>query len=509
VADEIKARKALANDFLRYAPEVLRIRPKDGAIVPFKINPAQMVVHEAAERQMKERGFVRLIILKARQLGMSTYIEGRLFWKVTHRFGARAFILTHHADATANLFSMAKRYQEQAPAFLVPTAGASSQRELAFPGLDSGYKVGTAGTEGIGRSDTIQYFHGSEVAFWPGGDSHASGVIQAIPREPGTEVWLESTANGLGGYFHEMCQDAMRGESDYELIFLPWFTDPSYQVDRDDLLFDYVPDRDDLEYQELYDLSDAQMAWRAMKIKELRSDWKFRQEYPASAEEAFQVSGGDSLIKSIPVMRARRCEVKDPVGPLIMGVDPAAGGDDATAIIRRRGRKAFGLEVFHEPDTMALAGHIAVAIDTERPDRVFIDKIGIGTGIYDRLLEMGYNQVVGVVSGAKPMQVERYYNLRAEIWGKMRDWLEDEPCQIPDDDGLHADLCAPEYKFASERQLQLEKKMDMKKRGLKSPDRGDALAFTFTYPVQASDHDREGRRRRYQTNRQTRSWMSA
>lgn len=507
MTNELEARKVLASNFLRYAPEVLRIRPKGGAIVPFKINPAQMVVHEAAERQMRERGFVRLIILKARQLGMSTYIEGRLFWKVTHRYGARAFILTHHADATANLFSMAKRYHEQAPAFLVPTAGASSQRELAFPGLDSGYKVGTAGTEGIGRSDTIQYFHGSEVAFWPGGDSHASGVIQAIPREVGTEVWLESTANGLGGYFHEMCQEAMRGESDYELIFLPWFKDPAYQVDPKELLFDLQLDRDDIEYQELYGLTMAQMAWRATKVHELRSDWKFRQEYPASAEEAFVVAGGDSLIKSPVVMRARKTEVKDPVGAVIMGIDPAAGGQDATAIIRRKGRQAYGLEVIHEPDTMAIAGHVAVCIDTEKPDRVFIDKIGIGAGIYDRLIEMGYTQVVGVVSGGRPMNQERYYNIRAEIWGKMRDWLEDEPCDIPNDDALHADLCAPEYKYASERQLQIEKKMDMKKRGLKSPDRADALAFTFTYPVRQDDQ--RPRRDRYQRRGQQTSWMSA
>lgn len=93
--------------------------------------------------------------------------------------------------------------------------GASNAKELYFSDIDSGYKVGTAGTKGVGRSSTIQYFHGSEVAFWPHAETHAAGVLQAIPKEPGTEIILESTANGIGNYFHKMWREAERGESEY------------------------------------------------------------------------------------------------------------------------------------------------------------------------------------------------------------------------------------------------------------------------------------------------------
>ncbi len=96
-----------------------------------------------------------------------------------------------------------------------PQTGKSNAKELAFPLLDSGYKVGTAGTEGVGRSDTIQYFHGSEVAFWPNAEDHMAGVLQAVPNAAGTEVVLESTANGIGGLFYNMCKATERGEGPY------------------------------------------------------------------------------------------------------------------------------------------------------------------------------------------------------------------------------------------------------------------------------------------------------
>ena len=141
----------------------------------------------------------------------------------------RAFILTHKQEATDNLFSMVERFHLNCPAPVCPQIGRSNAKELAFSLLDSGYKVGTAGTEGVGRSDTIQYFHGSEVAFWKNADSHISGVLQAVPDEPGTEIILESTANGLGGLFYSMCKAAERGDSDYILIFLPWFWHGEYR----------------------------------------------------------------------------------------------------------------------------------------------------------------------------------------------------------------------------------------------------------------------------------------
>ena len=97
---------------------------------------------------------------------------------------------------------MTERFHKNCPEPVRPHTGKSNTKELAFDLLDSGYKVGTAGTEGVGRSDTVQFFHGSEVAYWKNADQHMSGILQAVPNEPGTEIILESTANGLGGLFY-------------------------------------------------------------------------------------------------------------------------------------------------------------------------------------------------------------------------------------------------------------------------------------------------------------------
>src|SRR5262249_59037905 len=94
---------------------------------------------------------------------------------------------------------------------------------------DSGYKVGTAGTKAVGRSSTIQLFHGSEVAFWPFADTHAAGILQAVPNEDNTEIILESTANGIGNFFHQAWRDAEAGKNDYIAIFVPWFWQEEYR----------------------------------------------------------------------------------------------------------------------------------------------------------------------------------------------------------------------------------------------------------------------------------------
>ena len=125
-----------------------------------------------------------------------------------------------------NLFEMVERFQP-----LRRRAGDQrSQCERArFDRSTAGYKVGTAGTKGVGRSGTMQLFHGSEVAFWPHGDTHAAGVLQAVPDEPGSEVVLESTANGVGNVFHQMWRDAETGASDFIAVFVPWFWQEEYR----------------------------------------------------------------------------------------------------------------------------------------------------------------------------------------------------------------------------------------------------------------------------------------
>lgn len=484
-------RQRLKDDFQHYASRCLRIRAKDGTIAPLVLNEAQTYLHSRLEAQKEQTGKVRALVLKGRQQGISTYVGGRFYHRVTHHRGLRCFILTHEQDATNNLFGMVDRYHQHVPALVKPSTSAANAKELYFDRLESGYAVGTAGAKAVGRSQTVQLFHGSEVAFWPNASTHFAGVVQAIPDLPGTEIILESTANGVGGEFHERWQQAEQGIGDYIAIFIPWFWQPEYRRAVTD---DFVLDNDEQEYMQVHGLAMEQMAWRRNKIAELKDPMLFRQEYPATAAEAFQMTGHDSYISAELVLRARKFEA-EASGPLVIGYDPAWKGADRHSMAFRRGRKVEKIESRSKLDTMAGAGWAKQVIDTEKPVRMFIDVGGVGAGVYDRLIEMGYGDIVRAINfGSAPLEPQPldeagrpkggYANRRAEMWGKSRDWLE-EPggVSIPDRDALQADACAPGYKYDSLSRVVLESKDDIRKRGLRSPDEWDAVALTFAEPV--------------------------
>lgn len=490
---ERRIRRKLRDDYSHYASKCLQIRSKSGDIKPFIFNRAQEIIHGLVEKQLRETGKIRAIIVKGRQMGCSTYIEGRFYWRTTHRFGARAFILTHDIEATNNLFEMAQRYHEHCPRVVRPQIAASNSKELIFSGLDSGYKLGTAGNKAVGRSSTIQLLHGSEVAYWPHAAEHAKGVMQAVPNETNTEIFLESTANGLGNYFHEQWQMAEAGQSDFLPIFVPWFWQTEYQRENDP---DFSPTDEEGELMELFNLSIPQMIWRRYKIFELSVGGidgvkAFQQEYPCTSVEAFQTSGEDTFIPPniVTVARKSNCERR---GNLVLGVDPARFGDDRTSIIRRHGRVAYSLQSYVKRDTMEIAGMVHRIILDEKPSKVCIDVGGLGAGVFDRLKELNHGSVlVSVNGGSTPLNQDKYINKRAEMWGLMKEWLLDTPSQIPDSDSLHADLCGIKYRFDSKTRLVLERKEDMKKRGIRSPDEADALALTFALPDMALFENKE------------------
>jgi len=861
---EKEIRRKLKNDFRHYSSKCLKIRTKSGKVLPFELNVAQQHVHKQVEHQKLVNGKVRAIILKGRQQGISTYIEGRLYWLVTHRKGVRAFILTHEAEATNNLFEMAMRYHEHCPLAVRPNTDASSAKELSFGKLDSGYKVGTAGNKGVGRSSTIQFLHGclakgtkiynpdtggikniedfkigdkikthndnialvsfistqekycisiklrthtsiplvatkthrfwtkngwvelenlrigdeigypvskitddiktidlppapirihgggrqnkypdsieltyefglivglylaegniklqsanknnypasisftvhrkevdrtvkwllpfkdyysnlhvknressltstitiygnrfsqmmnelcgrvknkhvplswrlmsenfctgllhgyisgdgssystdrrvrassihsaisipirdvaaalgygwggiairdaairngrnektqyifslcgdganklakeigkpfpklqrkkvtskkeyaatateisngyawlrirsieniglkevydfeidhpdhsyctiqsavhnSEVAFWPNASEHSKGVMQAVPNEPGTEIYLESTANGVGNYFHEQWQLAESGESDFIPIFIPWYWQPEYVRDVPE---NFHPNEDEVELIKSYKINALQLMWRRYKIQELSAAGAngvkaFQQEYPNNPSEAFSLSGEDTYIQPDLVTRARNTKCEG-VGALIVGVDPARFGDDRTSIIFRRGRQAYNLRSYTKKDTMEVVGIVHKIIKDYYPDMVNIDVGGLGAGVVDRLVELGYGDIInGINAGSTALDIDTYSNKRAEMWGELREWLTNAPCELPNLDTLHADLCGIKYKFDSNSRLVIEPKDQMKKRGLRSPDEADALCLTFAVPIKA------------------------
>lgn len=282
---ERRIRKRLRDDFVHYAQKCLRIRTKEGGVEPFVPNEPQLYLHNRLEAQKREIGKIRTLIVKGRQQGCSTYVEGRYYQHTTHKRGVRAYILTHEDKATSAIFEMVDRFHTHCPSLVKPSTGASNAKELIFDKLDSGYAVGTARVTGTGRGTTIQLFHGSEVAYWNNAATHVAGVLQAIPDLPGTEIILESTSNGPEGVFYQMCMAAQRGESEYQLIFIPWFWSKEYTK--------AVPDGFELtseeeRYKEDHGLTDGQMYWRRMKVVELGGMHHFRREYPATVDEAFK-----------------------------------------------------------------------------------------------------------------------------------------------------------------------------------------------------------------------------
>lgn len=505
--------KRLRDDFAYFARHCLRIRTKAGKVEPFILNKAQRHLHEKLEDQRHRTGKVRAIICKGRQMGCSTYLQGRFYWRMWGGKGLNAFILTHEQAATDNLFKMTKRYHELIPDWARHETAASNAKELIFAGRECSYAVATAGTKEVGRSATIQLFHGSEVAFWPNAEEHTAGLLQAISETPGTERIFESTANGIGNVYQRRYKAAERGDSEDIAVFMPWYWDDGYRTPAGD----WSPGNKWLDYETANRLERDQTYWAYLKNRDMAQAtgesedepcWKFKQEYPSNADEAFQTAG-NSFIPSPNVAMARVRKVI-PQGALIVGVDPARGGGDKTGVIDRVGRK-LGHNIcatWDFDDTMVTVGHIVGIIKKFRPAAVNIDVGGLGAGVVDRLLELGYGYCVNAVNfGSSPIGVgptgdELYANRRAEMWDVMRDWMAGE-VQIPDLDELHSDLTSPIWekgktRYTSNNELVLEAKDSIRERLGGSPDLGDAAALTFAIPIASSasfedDMDEHGR----------------
>ena len=310
-----------------YIENCLKIKTKSGTVVPFRLNDAQRKLYAVAKRQQDAGKPVRLIILKARQLGFSTLTEGLIFHACATRKNVNALIAAHREDATANLFRMSKLFYDELPAPVKPMLRASNAQELVFenpsklrserearPGLRSRIRCATAGGRGIGRSDTLQCVHLSEYAFWPdGADGKAStlaGILQAVPSLPGTMVVIESTANGFED-FKERWDAAVAGENDFEPVFFAWFENPDYSMPVVPGT-EWTPEERDL--KAAYQLTDEQLQWRRWCIANNcgGSLDMFRQEYPASPGEAFLHSGTGVFDNEQIVLRLER--LPEPAG---------------------------------------------------------------------------------------------------------------------------------------------------------------------------------------------------
>jgi hypothetical protein len=478
----------LKKDFVLRCETLYKIRPKVGGAVPFKLNFAQMYLHNKLEDMKKRTGKVRAVILKARQQGISTYIAARYFDQVLFNSGLKAFIIAHREDATSNLYALVERYYQNLPEPLKRVKLEDNAKRLVFDN-DSGYGVGTAGSGEIGRSDTIQLLHMSEFAFYENATKLMTGIMQTVPEMPNTEVLIESTANGTGNMFYELCMPEEGMQSDFEIIFIPWFWDKDY---RSELVKTLNLGESDKLYQKEYDLSDEQMLWRSSKIALFQSAKKetgmsglvkFCQEYPACPSEAFSASMDSDLIDKDVLAKAYEKKIITDTARIIIGVDVAGSGKDKTVFCVRKGREVLGFFAFQGLDTDQIVQKVVQFMQTYKPVKVFIDK-GYNPGVVDRLTSLKWGDIaIGVHFGGSADE-DKYYDKRAEMYMRGIEAIQDQPYYIPYVKEFNEELCMQErLPPDTSGRFRLRSKDDIRKRLKRSTDYTDAWALTYAYNV--------------------------
>lgn len=285
-----------------YCENFLQIIDKKQALVPLRFKPAQALLYGVIREEHAKGKGVRIVVLKGRQLGCSTMIEGIFFADSAVTTNASTLIIAHEDDATKHLFDMNKLFYDNLPEPLRPMRKASNAQELLFenptkdprekarnPGLRSRIRCITAGGTGGGRSFTFRNVHGSECAFWPHFLSTHIALMAAVPKTADSCVIYETTANGLGE-FKDFWDDARAGRNDFRAVFLPWYLDPEYARPVEPGTEWTERER---ELMERLGLTPEQMAWRRWTIRTdcAGDEAFFRQEYPTFPEEAFLTTG--------------------------------------------------------------------------------------------------------------------------------------------------------------------------------------------------------------------------
>jgi hypothetical protein len=309
-------------DFEYYANTYMFIQDKDGELVIFEFNTAQRALHAIIEDLYKRGAPVLIIILKARQMGISTYMNGRNYWNATRDKNTHCVTVSHEPQATDKLFAMIKRFHSHLPEDERPETRYNNLQKIDFNkkdgsagGLDSSVSVGTAGKSDFGSGQTITHLHLSELAKWA---RHIekdllTSLFQAVAfKNPAASVVIESTARGVGGEYYDRfysaryvymaslkdgkilikltINEAEDEENAFCSVFFPWFIFPEYQIEPGP---DFERTDEETEIVALHGVTDAQLKWRRWAIINRcgKDKEKFRQEYPASPEEAFLGSG--------------------------------------------------------------------------------------------------------------------------------------------------------------------------------------------------------------------------
>ncbi len=385
---------------------LLKIRSKHGRLRNMLLNRAQL--------DLERRSTNRNIVLKARQLGVTTYVAARFFISTITREGTLSVQVAHDQRSAEEIFRIVHRFLENLPEPLRKGALVTSRanvRQIVFPSLDSEYRVETAADPNAGRGLTIHNLHCSEVARWPRDVAETLASLRAaVP--PDGEIFLESTPNGAGGVFYEEWQRA--AQTGYTRHFFPWWWDPSYRRLTEIAKFT----EEELELMQKHGLDAGQIAFR----REVRENFRKRapEEFAEDPESCFLASGEcvfdaeiieKRLLQPAPIIdesdHGRLITFFPPVGEVngvaakryVIGVDPAGGGTDgdyscAEVVDVEGGRQCAELHGHYPPQELAAGvamlarqyNHAVVAVERNNHGHAVLAHLMMGqkyTNIYE------------------------------------------------------------------------------------------------------------------------------
>jgi len=400
----------------RYVRDFLVIADETGREVPLRYNAVQRYILGEKLRAVRAGKPLRFLIPKARRTGVTTLEQALSFALCATRCGQRAATLCDIMDKTEKVFGIARLFYDRLPPEIQPIRRHESRRALVFDELRSSFVVGTAGTKSYGRGETLQRVHGSEVAYWLRDSSRqqeeierlVAGLTEACSHG---EVVLESTAAGNRGWWYEACLAASQGRSEWTLIFVPWFMDPSYAIPLEpgEVI---VPEGDREKWLMVErGVSAEQIKWRRRKSSEQTMRRLFLQEYPEILEESFLAHATGvryfdearvlGLLAKLaqperkPVPGGYEVEIEAPVP----NVDYAAGADTSEGIPGRdpsmvgvvrqdTGRQVAWAHGFFHP--RALAEHAVRLSERYNRAHLAVERENHGHAVIMRVEELRY-----------------------------------------------------------------------------------------------------------------------
>lgn len=327
-AARLRAWRKGMRDFPWFCKTFVRIRNKDGRLVPFVLNNAQMRVWLSIKEEWDQGRAAWIVLLKARQQGCSTLAMALLLWLLLRRSGQQALSVVHREKEGKQIFRKIELMWEKLPDEVRPpkAVGSRDGDRLAFKEpLGSMIVRESAENVVVGRSGTFQHAHLTELPWWNDADTSMGGMIPTLPSGAGCLVLVESTAEAMGDYFHGLWEEAGEKTSPWKQCFSPWFLSEEYR--RTHTKDDYPLTAAERVMRDEYDLSLDQVMWYRDTLSKMKGDIdRMRKEYPGSPREAFRASGSpyftreaidryDTLVARYKPLRAGYLEVGEDLQP--------------------------------------------------------------------------------------------------------------------------------------------------------------------------------------------------